>query len=162
MTYSQIAWLPLAGGLTLLGLIASWFAWRRRGVSAGLRWAAWSLLPLALYLIGAIELLWRFGTAIGNFASSFVFSPRVWSGMIVAGVALVLFVVSGRLRRRRGKRSGTQAQTGELATTAGGRAAVDGGGKPAATLPAGKRKPAAAPDDDMSEIEAILRRRGIR
>ena len=70
MTYSQIAWLPLAGGLTLLGLIGSWFAWRRRGARAGLRGVAWSLLPLALYLIGAIQLLWRFGTAIGSSVSA--------------------------------------------------------------------------------------------
>jgi hypothetical protein len=46
-TYNQIAWLPLAGGLTVLGLIGSWLAWRRRGVAAGLRGVAWSLLPLA-------------------------------------------------------------------------------------------------------------------
>jgi hypothetical protein len=161
MTYSQIAWLPLAGGLTLLGLIGSWFAWRRRGVAAGLRGAAWSLLPLVAYLIGAIQLFWRFGTAIGSFASSFVFSPRVWSGVIVAVVALVLFVVSGGLRRRRGRQSGSQAEAGALTTRAGGRASVDGDGKPAAALPAAKGK-RAAPDDDMSEIESILRRRGIR
>ena|SRR5690242_1859425 len=158
MTYSQIAWLPLAGGLTLLGLIGSWFAWRRRGMAAGLRGVAWSLLPLVAYLIGAIQLLWRFGTAIGSFASSFVFSPRVWSGMILAAVALVLFVVSGGLRRRRGRRSAPQA--GTLPAPASARAGVDGGGKPAAALPAAKGKPA-APDDDMSEIQAILRRRGI-
>ncbi len=164
MTYSQIAWLPLAGGLTLLGLIASWFAWRRRGVAAGLRGAAWSLLPLAAYLIGAIQLLWRFGTAIGNFASSFVFSPRVWSGVIVAGVAIALFVVSGILRRgRAGKRSGAAAQPRPLATRAdggGGAATTGSDGKPA-KLTGGKRQPPAA-DEDMSEVEAILRRRGIR
>jgi hypothetical protein len=161
MTYSQIAWLPLAGGLTLLGLIGSWFAWRRRGLAAGLRGVAWSLVPLVLYLIGAIQLLWRFGTAIGSFAASFVFSPRVWSGVILAGVALVLFVVSGGLRRRRGRKAGSPAepQTGALAAPADARAGVDGRTKPPAAL--SKRTPA-APDEDMSEIEDILRRRGIR
>src|SRR5215471_4100589 len=103
-TYSQIAWLPLTAGLTLAGLIVSFFVWKRRGVAAGLRGVAWSLLPLAAYLIGAIELLWRFGTAIGDFATSFVFSPKVWSGIIVVAVAAVLFVVSGTLRGRRGKK----------------------------------------------------------
>ena len=85
--YSQIA---LGGALTLVGLIASWFAWRRRGAGAGLRGAAWSLLPLALALIGAFDLLWRFGTAIANFAASFVFAPRVWAGVIVAGVGAAI------------------------------------------------------------------------
>src|SRR5215831_8503302 len=91
MTYDQIAWLPLTAGLTLAGLIVSFFVWRRRGTAAGLRGVAWSLLPLAAYLIGAIQLLWTFGTAIAHFASSFVFSQRVWAGIIVLGVAIVLF-----------------------------------------------------------------------
>ena len=94
-TYSQIAWLPLTAGLTLIGLIISFFVWRRRGAAAGLRGVAWSLLPLAAYLIGAIELLWRFGTAIGNFAGSFVFSPKVWAGIIVVIVSVVLFSLGG-------------------------------------------------------------------
>ena len=72
-TYSQIAWFPLCGGLTALGLVASWFAWRRRGVAAGLRGAAWSLLPLAAYLTGAVEMLWKMGTAVTTFAASFIF-----------------------------------------------------------------------------------------
>src|SRR5260370_38439633 len=103
-TYSQIAWLPLCGGLTALGLVASWFAWRRRGVAAGLRGAAWSLLPLAAYLTGAVEMLWKMGTAVTTFAASFIFSPKVWSGVIVAGVSALLFAVSGGLRRRRAGR----------------------------------------------------------
>jgi hypothetical protein len=109
MSYDQIQWLPLTAGLTLIGLIVSFFVWRRRGAAAGLRGVAWSLLPVAAYLIGAIQLLWRFGTAIASFASSFVFSPRVWAGIIVVIVSLVLFVVSGRLRRRARRRSGGQA-----------------------------------------------------
>ena len=108
-TYNSISWLPLAGGLTLLGLILSWVAWRRRGIAAGLRGVAWSLLPLAAYLTGAIKMLWQMGAAIGDFASSFVFSPRVWSGVIVAGAAGVLFAVSGGLRRVRRRKSGGDA-----------------------------------------------------
>ena len=104
-TYSQIAWFPLCGGLTAIGLVASWFAWRRRGVAAGLRGAAWSLLPLAAYLTGAVEMLWKMGTAVTTFAASFIFSPKVWSGVIVAGASALLFAVSGGLRRRRAGRA---------------------------------------------------------
>src|SRR5260370_1982217 len=104
-TYGQIAWFPLCGGLTALGLVASWFGWRRRGVAAGLRGAAWSLLPLAAYLTGAVEMLWKMGTAVTTFAASFIFSPKVWSGVIVAGVSALLFAVSGGLRRRRAGRA---------------------------------------------------------
>ena len=35
MSYNEVYWLPLCGGLTLLGLIASWVVWRRRGAAAG-------------------------------------------------------------------------------------------------------------------------------
>ena len=149
-TYSQIAWLPLTGGLTLIGLVASWFAWRRRGIAAGLRGAAWSLLPIAAYLTGVIELLWRFGTAITSFATSFVFSPKVWSGVIVAIVAMVLFVVSGQLRGRARKRSGG---TGEPTAAAA---------KPARAIGPAKAKPASLDDDEFGDVADILRKHGIR
>ena len=87
-------------GLTGLGLVLSYLAMRRRGIGTGLRWAAWSLLPLAAYLTGSIEMFWKMGVAVGDFAKGFVFSPRVWSGIAVAGLAVVLFMVSGPLRRR--------------------------------------------------------------
>jgi hypothetical protein len=154
-TYSQIAWFPLAGGLTLLGLILSWLAWRRRGVAAGLRGVAWSLLPLAAYLTGAIKMLWQMGTAIGDFASSFVFSPRVWSGVIVAVVAGVLFVVSGGLRRGRARKGrGSTPDTG----------ATTGPGQGGASAPTKALKPAknkAPADDDLADVADILRRHNI-
>jgi len=104
-TYHQLSWLwlPLCGGLTGVGLVLSYLVMRRRGVRSGLRGAAWSLLPLAAYLTGAVEMLWKIGVAIGDFASGFVLSTRVWSGIAVTGVAALLFIVSGGLRRRRVK-----------------------------------------------------------
>jgi hypothetical protein len=159
MSYDQIQWLPLTAGLTLIGLIVSFFVWRRRGAAAGLRGVAWSLLPVAAYLIGAIQLLWRFGTAIASFASSFVFSPRVWAGIIVVIVSLVLFVIAGRLRGRARRRSGGQdapkaagAGTG-TATTAG---------KPGKAVTAPKRQPAVVDDDVLGDAAEVLRRHGIR
>ena len=149
--FDEVAWFPLCGGLTAVGLVASWLAWRRRGVAAGLRGAAWSLLPLAAYLTGAVKMLWRIGTAVADWVGGFVFSPKVWSGIVLVGLAIVLYMVSGALRRRapsRGRTAGSAATRGEVAPA--GRRAVE---------PA--RKPAAAPDDDFSEVEEILRRRGI-
>ena len=105
MTYSQFEWLPLCGGLTILGLIISWVVWRRRGAAAGLRWVAMSLLPLAAYLTHAVKMLWQIGSAIGSFATSFIFSPQVWSGVALTGLAIVLFVVSGMMRGR-GRKAG--------------------------------------------------------
>ncbi|HJY62096.1 MAG TPA: cellulose synthase, partial [Streptosporangiaceae bacterium] len=103
-TYDQIVSLPLCAGLTGLGLVLSYFVMRRRGLGAGLRGAAWSLLPLAAYLTGSVKMFWMIGVAIADFAKGFVFSTEVWAGIAVAALAAVLFVVSGPLRRRRGKR----------------------------------------------------------
>jgi hypothetical protein len=154
-TYSQIAWLPLCGGLTLIGLIASWLAWRRRGAAAGLRGAAWSLLPLAAYLTGAIKMLWQMGTAVTSFATSFIFSPQVWSGVIVAGASALLFVISGGLRRRRAGKASSVGPSG----AAGLPAAKPG----TAVQPAKGRasKGGSADDDDLADVAQILRRHGI-
>jgi len=159
MSYDQIQWLPLTAGLTLIGLIVSFFVWRRRGAAAGLRGVAWSLLPVAAYLIGAIQLLWRFGTAIASFASSFVFSPRVWAGIIVVIVSLILFVISGRLRARARRRSGGQAAPKAAGAGTGAAAAA---GKPGKAVSAPKRQPAVVDDDVLGDAAEVLRRHGIR
>ena len=170
-TYDKIAWLPLCAGLTGLGLVLSYFVMRRRGMGSGLRWAAWSLLPLAAYLTGSIEMFWKMGVAVGDFAKGFVFSPRVWSGIAVAGLAVVLFVASGPLRRRRVKpRQDKQAAEGGGGTAAGLPADARGGQvatRPAATTPAAapakprKGKTAVDDDDDLGDVADILRRHGI-
>lgn len=173
-TYDKIAWLPLCGGLTGLGLVLSYLAMRRRGIGSGLRGAAWSLLPVAAYLTGSIEMFWKMGVAIGDFAKGFVFSPRVWSGIALAGLAVVLFVVSGPLRRRSVGRSrdkkaaepgagATPTLTRKPGTTVGGQLAT----RPAATVPAPapaksrKGKKADNDDDDLGDVADILRRHGI-
>ena len=158
-TYSQIAWLPLTGGLVLLGLIAGFIVWRRRGAGAGLRIAAWSLLPLAAYLIGVVELLWRFGTAIANFASSFVFSQRGWAGIIVLGVAIVLFVVSGSMRGRARRKGGGKAVTQAAGNGAGSSVPA---AKPGKAISTGKGKASGLDDDVLGDAAEVLRRHGIR
>ena len=171
-TYDKIAWLPLCGGLTGLGLVLSYFVMRRRGIGAGLRWAALSLLPLAAYLTGSIEMFWKIGVAIGDFAKGFVLSPRVWSGIALAGLAVVLFIVSGPLRRRQVKRGEDKPAAERGAGATGTLPASAGGGqlatRQAATVPAaapakGRKGKNAADDDDddLGDVADILRRHGI-
>jgi hypothetical protein len=161
-TFDSVAWFPLCAGLTGLGLVLSWLALRRRGAGAGLRGVAWSLLPLAAYLTGAVEMLWRIGTAIADWAGGFVFSPKVWSGVIVFALAVLLFMVSGALRRRSAARSG-RLEGADRRAVGPARAA----GQPASLepTPAGRqaapRKGKADADDEFAEVEEILRRRGI-
>ena len=178
-TYDQIVSLPLCAGLTGLGLVLSYLVMRRRGLGAGLRGAAWSLLPLAAYLTGSVKMFWKIGVAIGDFAKGFVFSTEVWSGIAVAGLAALLFVVSGPMRRRRVKRGQDQQAVGARAGATAGRAGATtaagreiaprtaGAAAPATTATAGapakarRGKSAADDDDDLGDVEDILRRHGI-
>jgi hypothetical protein len=172
-TYDKIAWLPLCGGLSGLGLILSYLVMRRRGLGSGLRGAAWSLLPLAAYLTGSIEMFWKIGTAIGDFAKGFAFSPKVWSGIALAGLAVVLFVMSGPLRRHRVARSKDTDAVGTADAAKTRQLAPRTAGVPAAPAKAPATAPAKAPvkarkgkaadddDDDLGDIADILRRHGI-
>jgi hypothetical protein len=169
-TYDKIAWLPICGGLTGLGLVLSYLVMRRRGIGAGLRGVAWSLLPIAAYLTGSIEMFWKMGVAIGDFATGFVFSVKVWSGVALAVLAAVLFIVSGSVRRRRVK--GADGKQAAAATGATGRLKAEPGGQlatrpqpttAAAPVPAKARKgkSTGGDDDDLADVADILRRHGI-
>ncbi|MBX6384914.1 MAG: cellulose synthase [Microbispora sp.] len=158
MTFEQIAWLPLCAGLTAVGIALSYLAFRRRGAAAGLRATAWSLLPLAAYLTGALRTLWNIGTAVVSFVAGLVLSPAVWAGVILAGLSALLFVVSGTLRGRALSRARTaRPERGGAGPAAG-----------AARQPKAEQRGKTAPPqieqsagDDFSEIEDILKRRGI-
>ncbi|SDK98889.1 cellulose synthase [Nonomuraea jiangxiensis] len=167
-TFNTIAWLPLCGGATAVGLVLSFLAFRRRGAAAGMRVMAWALLPLAAYLTKALQTLWTIGSSIVTFVTSLVFNPLVWAGVAVAGLSVVLFVVSGVMRGRTlsvGRRK-TGDKTGDKAAKAPAeRPAV----QPSANNPAAPTKPQpsaaarkpAKSDDDFSDIEELLKRRGI-
>jgi hypothetical protein len=161
MSFSQIPWLLLCGGLTAVGLIGSWFTWRRRGPRAAARVLAWALLPIALYLVGILQVLWRFGVAIGDFFSGLAFSPKVYAGLIIAGISVLLFFVTGGLRRRsmkqqKGeKKQDTDTGPGQLMPSTATTARTQPAPAPA------KRKKSAAPDEDFDEVADILKRHGI-
>jgi hypothetical protein len=169
-TWNSIAWFPLCVGVTAAGLVYSWFAWRRRGARRGIRAAAWSVLPLAAYLTGAILLIGRIGSAIVQFAGSFVFSPKTWAGVALFGLSVLLFLTSGGMPKvRREKKRGRKAEAKQAAATSGGNAAVTAGGQRGAEVTTPAPRPAkvprgrAADDDDGldADVAEILRRRGI-
>jgi hypothetical protein len=184
MGYNSIPWLPLAAGLTILGLILSYFAYKRRGLRPALLGAAWSLLPIAAWLTGAFEMLWKIGAAIGQFGTGFVFSPTKWVGVGVTGLAIALFLAAGGRVRRKASREARKATRGDRKAETRGTPSAPSIGpakagspgtqvlptrreraaaqRPAATTPArGSRKASPPDDDDMKDIEDILRKRGI-
>jgi hypothetical protein len=139
MSYDSAAWGALAFALsTLLGVV-TFFRWRSRGLAAGLRGAAWTVLPVAAWLTGVLELAFDVGDSVGRWAVHLVFSPVVWLGIVLTGVSAMLFGASALVRGR------TTPAPGAPAT----RAVGPGKGE------------AAIGDGDLDDIEAILRRHGI-
>jgi hypothetical protein len=164
--FNDLTLLPFCAGLTLLGLIGSWAAWRRRGAAAGVRGVAWSLLPVSLYLTGLLELVWDVVRSAVSWVSHLIFSPTVWAGVALFGVSVVLYVVSGVAKGRRSPAAEKPAKTKPTAAT--GELTSTGPAPASASAPAAK--PAKAPkgakaskqeSSEFDEIEDILKRHGI-
>jgi hypothetical protein len=147
-----VTWQALTVVLTLLGLAGTVFFWRRRGAVSGLRMLALSLLPAAAYLTGTLRLLWQVGDAVASWAARLVLSPAVWLGVALAATSVLLLVVTGALRRR-----GAGAARAELPRDSSRPPA-----RPQKTAaPAATPDRTDQPDDDLADIEAILKRHGI-
>jgi hypothetical protein len=140
----DVSWGALALSLTVLGGIYTWWALRHRGVTAAVRAAGITLLPLAAWMTGLLEVFGDVADSFSHWFTRLVFSPTVWLGVIVFVVAFVLIGAANMVSRR-----------------------VDP--KPAKS-PRGVRKPKAVSatttpdpliDDEMAEIQAILKKRGI-
>jgi len=139
MTYDGALWGALACTLSVLIALLSWQRLQRRGLAAGVRGAAWTLLPVAAWLTGTLRLLTEILGDIGNWAARLVFSPTVWLGIVLAGVSVVLFGV-GALLGRHGER---KPVAGRSSTKASGKQLKSGS------------------DPELDDIEAILRKHGI-
>lgn len=148
-----VTWQALTAVLTLLGLAATVVFWRRRGAVSGLRMLAIALLPAAAYLTGTLRLVWEVGDAVLRWATRLVLSPSVWIGIALAATSVLLLLVTGVLRRHgadpaaRDKPALDRQRSHRPA--AGPTPAEEAGGR------------AGEGDDDMADIEAILKRHGI-
>jgi hypothetical protein len=168
--FNDLTLLPFCVGLTLLGLIGSWAAWRRRGLASGVRGVAWSLLPVSLYLTGLLELLWNVVKDVSSWVTHLIFSPTVWAGVALFGISVVLYVVSGLAKGRGGNREKApkpQSAT-RPASDAIGELTASGPAPAKAGRPAKTPQPAKAPkaakgqeSSEFDEIEDILKRHGI-
>jgi hypothetical protein len=154
VTIDSSTWAALALVLTIIGAALSWVAWRQRGLAAGIRGLAWTLVPVAAWLTGTLKLAVNIIEDVGNWATRLVFSPVVWAGIIVAGAAAGLFVVSGLMRSRG---IGVRGKAAERAT----RKAERVQGKGAAPVTARKAQKNDDDLDNMDDIEAILKKHGI-
>ena len=160
MPAADVVLLPLCVGLALLGVIATGVAWRRGSRGRVVQGIGLALAPVALYFSGLLSLLWNGVVALGGWASRILFTPAVWFGLTLLAVCVVLWVVGGILARR------TAAAAKAPAVEARGSSSSKAVAAPRADQPAKGRgkaaQPAAPIDEDMAEIEAILKSRGIQ
>jgi hypothetical protein len=147
----DVTWGALTLTLTAVGGFYTWWAYKNRGATPAMRGLALTLLPAAAWLTGTLRMFTRIADAMTDWAVHLAFSPKVWLGVILAGLSVALFLVSGFLRDR-GVGAGTPRRT-DGSTSA----------KPEPrALPKTKQPPAPLSDDGLDdEIAAILKRRGI-
>ncbi|MEV6794161.1 hypothetical protein AB0M87_19725 [Streptomyces sp. NPDC051320] len=132
--------------------IAAITAYRRRFLSAT-RIAAYSLVPVGLVLTGVV-----------GWVSGMVFKPSVWLGFGLLGAAWLLFAVTRAVERRSGstrkeRKAAKEAQRDAVAPAA---SAPSLPGRATAAKPQTQDEPrAAAPTEDFSDVEAILKKHGI-
>lgn len=142
----DVTWAVLTLSLTAVGGIYTWLAYQRRGLAAALKGAGVTVLPLAAYLTKTLQMFTRIVDAVTDWATGLVFSPAVWLGVMLAGLGVLLLGAGRFLDRRR--KDDPEPRRGKA--------------KPTGELPAG-RAPRGEPviDDDLADIEAILKKRGI-
>ncbi|RYP86046.1 cellulose synthase [Nocardioides guangzhouensis] len=144
------AWLALTAALTVLGALYTVRAGRKRGSAAAVRGVAITLLPPAAFLTGTLELVTDVTTATVDWATGLVFNPFMWFGLVLAGLSVVLFGVSSRMSGR---------QQAQQQKKSGGAVSAPATGK--GLPPSSGRKAEPIIDDDLADIEAILKKRGI-
>lgn len=147
------SWLAWTATLTVLGAAWAVYAFRNRGAASGLRGAGLALLPAAAYLTGTLRMFTQIGSAVTDWATHLVFSPKVWVGVVLAGLAALCLFVSGVLRERGVGVAGAPSKRRRRSRTTDGEPRAMERGRP--------QKGEPAIDDDLAEIEAILKKRGI-
>ncbi|GAA1603409.1 MULTISPECIES: hypothetical protein [Streptomyces] len=137
----------VCSALAAAGLgIAAVTAFRRRYLTAA-RIAAYALVPAGLVLTGVVE-----------WAAGIVFQPAVWVGFGLLGLSWLLLATTRAVERRgAGKaRKAAEASGPQAVAPAAAAPQVGRGSRPQAAP--GR---AAAPEEDFSDIEAILKKHGI-
>ncbi|MEU2927595.1 hypothetical protein ABZ636_21455 [Streptomyces sp. NPDC007251] len=124
-------------------------AYRRRFLAAA-RIAAYALVPVGLVMTGLVG--WLAHTA---------FSPTAWAGFGVLGAAWLLFAGTRAVERRRTGRAASGAERTEAVAPGASAPSLSAGSRPAKGSAAPRPAGSAAPTDDFSDIEAILKKHGI-
>ena len=144
---NDVSWGALALSLSVVGGIYTWWALRHRGVVAAVRGAGLTLLPIAAWLTGLLEVAGKIGDALSHWLATLVFNPATWLGMIIGFVAIVLIGGANAIGRRGKPDKPTKPSKKQ------------GSSEPKAVR--ATKSPDPLIDDEMAEIQAILKKRGI-
>ena len=156
---NDASWGALALSLTVLGGIYTWWSLRHRGFTAAVRAAGITLLPLAAWMTGLLEVLGDVTSAFAHWFTRLVFSPVVWLGMVVFVVAFVMIGGANAVSRRLDPKPAKSRRGDKTGDRAGDRAAGKGARETKAVRATSRPDPLI--DDEMAEIQAILKKRGI-
>ena len=146
----EVTWAALTAVLTALGAAWTWYAFRHRGAASGLRGAGLTLLPPAAWMTGTLEMFTEIGSSVADWATHLVLSPIVWAGIVLAGLSVLLLGGSAMLRERQREGGGSPREP---------RSATGAEERPALGRTARRDEPVI--DEDLADLEAILKRRGI-
>jgi hypothetical protein len=144
---NDVSWGALALALTVLGGTYTWWALRNRGVTAAVRGAGLTLLPLAAWMTGLLQVFGDITDSLAHWLTRLVFSPSVWLGLIIGFVAVVMIGGANAFAKR---------VPGDKPDRRGSKPAP---ARPKAVTRAQRQDPLI--DDEMAEIQAILKKRGI-
>jgi hypothetical protein len=103
-----------------------------------------TLLPLAAWMTGLLQVFGDITDTLSSWLAHLVFSPKTWLGMIIGFVAIVLIGGANAIARR-----GKPAKADKAPSTKAPRAVGP------------TKTPDPLIDDEMAEIQAILKKRGI-
>ncbi|MHA6764526.1 hypothetical protein [Streptacidiphilus sp. PAMC 29251] len=142
--------------LSAAGVVIAVLRGVRGRFRSALRWAAVALVPTGLYLTGLITVFRRIGSALGSWATHLVFDPKVWTGVAMLGAAVLVLLATGV--GRGGASKGAKAAKAAKADRAEALQPKAGPPQPGAPKAVAAKQQSA---DDFSDIEAILKRRGI-
>jgi hypothetical protein len=156
---NDVSWGALALSLSILGGIYTWWALRSRGITAAVRGAGLTLLPLAAWMTGLLQVFGDIGTSLAHWLTRLVFSPTVWLGMIIGFVAVVLIGGANAVSRRMPADKPADKARDKPGDKPDRRSRRSAATRPKAVTPAAKHDPLI--DDEMAEIQAILKKRGI-
>lgn len=156
--------------LSLVGLLLTLMFFLRQRRGRAFQAMALLFAPIGLYLTGAARLLADGLVALWRWARGLTPDLVVWVGVALVALAILCWIIGSpwaahsRTRRAIDKATGRTAASPTQSSSPTGRGTVTpdaGGGASKPTARGSSAKQSEPVDEDLDDIEAILKKRGI-